>query len=152
VREHLFEGASLGHTAVLFGGRDDSKVLGDTWEWDGATWTQQPVAGPSARVQQAMAPLNGKVVLFGGGGALVGSYLNDTWEWDGGAWTQRTVLGPPARALSAMAPLNGALFLFGGDNGHGEDADAWTWDGTAWTPVTANGPSARAAYAMTTLP
>ena len=25
---------------VLFGGTDDSGILGDTWEWDGSTWTR----------------------------------------------------------------------------------------------------------------
>jgi len=42
---------------VLFGGLDaNSKVLGDTWTWDGTTWTQKsPDTSPPARAGAAMA-------------------------------------------------------------------------------------------------
>jgi hypothetical protein len=43
-----------GCKAVLFGGFATS-VLADIWEWDGATWTQRAVAGPSPRSTFAMA-------------------------------------------------------------------------------------------------
>jgi hypothetical protein len=48
-----------------------SILLGDTWTWDGSTWTQQhPVPSPSARTDASMAydAATGTVVLFGGGG------------------------------------------------------------------------------------
>lgn len=32
---------------VLFGGADASKVRGDTWEWDGNSWSQVSSAGPA---------------------------------------------------------------------------------------------------------
>jgi hypothetical protein len=64
---------------VLFGGFDGSR-LGDTWEWDGTTWSEisHPVS-PSARSSHAMAydAARGRVILFGG---LDGSLrLGDTW-------------------------------------------------------------------------
>src|SRR5436309_145576 len=76
---------------VLFGGSG----LGDTWEWDGTSWTQRASSGPPPRYKHAMAydSARGRVVLFGGDGAA-GPYLADTWEWDGTAWTQRSPSGP----------------------------------------------------------
>jgi len=48
--------ATLGGKVVLFGGQDDNEnPLGDTWVWDGASWTQLEVAGPSPRWFPAMA-------------------------------------------------------------------------------------------------
>jgi hypothetical protein len=45
-------------TIVLFGGENwgNGKVLGDTWTWDGVTWTQQfpPVSPPARSILQAM--------------------------------------------------------------------------------------------------
>src|SRR5262249_17570221 len=40
---------------VLFGGSTGSGDLGDTWEWDGPTWTQRATTGPSPRHGHAMA-------------------------------------------------------------------------------------------------
>ena len=35
---------------VLFGGRNDQAILGDTWEWDGFLWTRKtPTVAPPAR-------------------------------------------------------------------------------------------------------
>ena len=93
---------------VLFGGTTapDSGIssvaqyLSDTWTWDGATWSQLNVSGPTPRCCGAMAPLNGKLVLFRGSGALSGgppgmaTVLSDIWIWDGAAWTQQKG-GPP---------------------------------------------------------
>ena len=40
-------------TAVLFGGNNPGGQLGDTWTWDGTTWTQQaPVPSPPPPVQR----------------------------------------------------------------------------------------------------
>ena len=36
---------------VLFGGQDrEISLVGDTWTWDGTTWTQVATTGPSPRV------------------------------------------------------------------------------------------------------
>src|SRR5262245_56732341 len=54
---------------VLFGG-DLSyyNLTGETWEWDGDTWTLRATSGPTARVAHAMAydSARGVTVLFGG--------------------------------------------------------------------------------------
>src|SRR5438105_2716674 len=41
---------------VLFGGNGATGDVGDTWTWDGTTWTQQhPATSPSARYGMGMA-------------------------------------------------------------------------------------------------
>ena len=90
---------------VVFGGSDNSGVrLGDTWEWDGAAWTNvTPVVGsPSARNFCAMAYdyFNGKVLMFGGNVGGAAPQVNDTWHWDGTSWTQ---LSPRRRQESASS-------------------------------------------------
>ncbi len=72
--------------------------FGDTWEWDGTTWTERIVPGPRARALHAMAydPVRERVVLHGGvSGSLM---LMDLWEWDGTSWTPRGTDGDPAPA------------------------------------------------------
>ncbi len=68
---------------MLFGGFVNGHQLGDTWTWDGTTWTQQhPAVHPPARRYAAMAydAATGAAVLFGGGGRP--GLLGDTWTWE----------------------------------------------------------------------
>jgi hypothetical protein len=71
---------------VRFGGSANgttSGTLGDTWTWNGTTWTQKlPAASPSPRSNPGLAydTFRGVVVLFGGANT---GYLSDTWEWNG---------------------------------------------------------------------
>jgi hypothetical protein len=65
----------------LFGGYYFRGVYGDTWTWNGTTWTKQaPAASPPAREVASMAfdAATGTVVLFG---CYNGSFLSDTWAW-----------------------------------------------------------------------
>ena len=68
---------------ILFGGADAAIFpLDDTWEYDGASWTQGPVA-PAGLGGRNLYGLSwdagrGVVVLFGGSG-LTGP-ISDTWE------------------------------------------------------------------------
>jgi hypothetical protein len=73
-------------TVVLFGGEGlhgtQDFALGDTWTWDGTTWTKRhPAASPSARGGASMAydAATGTGVLFGGADAR--SIFRDTWTW-----------------------------------------------------------------------
>ena len=67
-------------TIVLFGGNNaNSPPVGDTWTWDGSTWTKQaPATSPSAREVASMAydAATGTIVLFGGVG-LIGKKFRD---------------------------------------------------------------------------
>jgi Dockerin type I domain len=149
---------------VLFGGRNYEYVngnwvfsqLGDTWTWDGKTWTEKhPAHSPPARVWTDMAynPAIGKTILFGGqtcSGGLCSVWLNDTWAWDGNDWTQLTpATAPPPRNSTSLTydPALQQLVLFGGITSCCPAVfagDTWLFDGTNWTQATpANSPSAR---------
>ena len=109
--------ATLGGKVILFGGYDGTAVVGDTWIYDGTTWTQSAATGPSARSDAAMATLGAKVVLFGGDDTTTAA-LDDTWTFDGTAWTEVTIATPPpVRDGFAMASLGSTLVLFGGYGG-----------------------------------
>ena len=66
---------------VLFGGWDGS-YKGDTWEWEGTTWTLLSEVGPPGRLYSAMAYDSARAVtvLFGGAAEPLLRTANDTWE------------------------------------------------------------------------
>jgi hypothetical protein len=123
-----------GRVIVLFGGDSGGPftrdtVYGDTWIWDGVTWSRRfPAAAPSARGEAALAfdPDLGGIVLFGGRGSK-GEQYNDTWLWNASGWTllQPAVL-PAARCAAAIDydPIAGELLLFGGF-GTKTHSDTW---------------------------
>jgi hypothetical protein len=126
---------------------------GQTWEWNGANWTQRsPAASPPARYYGAMAydALHGQTVLFGG---EFSDYLNDTWVWDGVNWTQVfPAHSPAARANHAMAydAAQGQTVLFGGQTLSGAASDTWTWNGQDWAQQSPwLSPGGGSGYAMT---
>ncbi|MDP3244850.1 MAG: MopE-related protein, partial [bacterium] len=122
---------------VLFGGWGGGSYFGDTWEWNGTTWTQVSSTGPAPRVNHAMAydSQRQKTVLFGG---RDGSLKGDTWEWNGTTWTQVSTTGPLPRNDHAMAydSQRGKVVLFGGyDGGYPGD----TWEYPFYTPLLSSG-------------
>jgi hypothetical protein len=131
-------------------------LRGDTWEWDGADWTQVADTGPDARSGHALAfdAERQRAVLFGGeatGSALRG----DTWEWDGGDWTQVADTGPGPSHVSAMTFVGSAILLFGGAIPAspplaGEELSrlSWEWDGAHWTLRQDMGPAPRWGHAL----
>ena len=143
---------------VLFGGSANGPaLLGDTWEWNGDTWTLRSNSGPAARVGASMAfdPLTGTTVLFGGN---TGTVQSDTWSWDGNSWSNVTPTSgsPVARQDAAMAYDADVqqIVLFGGRTPAARN-DTWMWNGQKWAGVsTANSPTARSlsalAYSATT--
>src|SRR5204863_355439 len=139
---------------VLFGGQGNGVYNGQTWEWNGSTWTLRSSGGPSARGGHGMAYDAGRsvTVLFGGYNNNFG-YNGETWEWDGSAWTLRTSTGPIPRYRHAMAydAGRGVTVLFGGYYRDSTDhylGDTWEWDGSAWTLRSNSGPSQRYGHAM----
>ena len=124
---------------VLFGGSSQRDgILGDTWEWDGATWEHIDVPGPPARSNHTMAYDNRRetVVLFGGSNN--GHYFGDTWEWDGNEWNLAANSGPRPRYGAQMAydDARGIINLFGGTlSSVSENNEHWQWDGNEWTPL-----------------
>lgn len=110
--------AARGLTVLFGGGNASTPRLGDTYEWDGSTWTKRVTApSPPARTNHTMAyDIPRKKIVLTGGTGFIG---NDTWEWDGVAWAQTTAF-PVARvdfAASASAPSPNDILLFGGVSG-----------------------------------
>jgi len=153
---------------VLFGGQVSQAVwLADTWEWDGASWTQivtPPGATlPPHRYAHAMAydfDNPSSVAVFGGVSATNLAGTNEMLLWDGTDWSDiLTILPqltlPPARKLHALAsnPDSRSIILFGGTHAAGALADTWVWTGIEWLhtqpPVS---PPARSGHAMTFQP
>jgi hypothetical protein len=143
-------------TAVLFGGTQGSHNFGDTWTWDGSTWTKQaPPTRPPGLAGAAMAydAATGTVVLFGGYTEFPIRYHGVTWTWDGSTWTkQAPAASPPPLAYASMAydAATGTVVLFGGYTPSGAFlGDTWTWDGSTWTKQSpAASPPAREAASM----
>jgi len=142
---------------VLFGGWNGSAYLGDTWEYDGVSWTESTAPGPRARAQHALAydEARGVTLLFGGLFAPgTSGYLGDTWQYAGGAWTQLTGAALPPRRFEHAMVYDGKrdrIVMFGGRGSSGTSLmnDTWEWDGSSWTlmrPVTS--PSPRVGHAM----
>jgi hypothetical protein len=123
---------------VLFGGKQGTTFLSDTWEWDGNNWLQlNPANSPPPRNAHVLAydPARGRTVLFGGNTPYPGPILADTWEWDGLDWVQRFPLtSPPPRDLHALAcdSARGKLVLFGGHGASvsGHLSDTWEYGPT----------------------
>jgi hypothetical protein len=142
---------------VLFGGRllvNPSKSgagnLSDTWEWNGAEWTQQADQGPEGRRGHAMVydVARKQSVLFGGAsvGTVETREFSDTWTWDGKSWKQAASFGPSKRSLHSMAydDVLGLTVLFGGVQLPGSYfGDTWDWDGKRWAQCQDIGPSGR---------
>jgi hypothetical protein len=101
---------------LLFGGNieasgdllGDPVSTGDTWNWNGTTWTKlSPVTNPLPRGGGALTfdTATGQMVLFGGGQIQDQRYLNgigstttilaDTWTWDGANWTAQSPTTTP---------------------------------------------------------
>jgi hypothetical protein len=111
---------------VLFGGENlTAFTLGDTWTFDGATWTLVAGPGPGSRSLHASAYdfVHGRTIVFGGhqlirtSSGLFGAAFNDTWTFDGASWTPLAIAATPgARVYDAIAfdSVRGTMVLFGG--------------------------------------
>lgn len=124
---------------VMFGGFGGySKLLSETWVWDGyvQAWSlKSPASSPSARVGHVMDSSASVTLLFGGANSA-GECLNDTWTWNGTTWAKLgPANAPSARTGAAMAfdQTNTEWVLFGGMNEYNRLPETWTFDGTTWT-------------------
>lgn len=131
---------------VLFGGMGvrtgaaPAPMLGDTWEFDGSTWTPRPVPGPPARLGAGIAydAKRARVLLFGG--ANHERVFDDLWSWDGTSWTKLAEGGPEPRVMGYIAydRMRDRIVLFGGRRRAAVESDlgdTWEWDGARWRRV-----------------
>jgi N-acetylneuraminic acid mutarotase len=153
----------------LFGGSGPSLgasngygYLGDTWTWNGATWTELFEMAPRPRSGQVMATLGSTMMIFGGSVHNTGQpgigvcsvdsdscTLDDTYTWDGissAGWTmQDPTTSPEAQSGEPVSVLGSVVVLVG------YYGDTWAWDGTTWAQQAASGPPPRGGAAMATL-
>jgi hypothetical protein len=137
---------------VMFGGVMPTSTIqviyGDTWEWNGGSWTRVATAGPAPRFAGTLAYDSARAtsVLFGAAGG------DGTWGWDGSTWTHLQI-DPEGRTSFALAfdSARGRTVMFGGHvigNTSITFGDTWEWDGVAWQLRAATGPPARESTAM----
>jgi hypothetical protein len=133
------------------------EVNGETWIWNGTTWTPVPLppsATPPTRRQAVMA-YDGRtqqLILFGGITRQDQTPLGDTWNWTGTGWVQLSPAhSPPPTYQAAMAfdGATGQLVMFGGVNPSVVSADTWIWNGSDWSQAApATVPPTRLAESM----
>ncbi|NOT07746.1 MAG: hypothetical protein HOP28_05995, partial [Gemmatimonadales bacterium] len=135
---------------VVFGGYGGIGYVGDTWEWDGTTWSRATGPSPSARNGPAIVYQSAKrrLFLFGGDTRTDGA-LGDSWVREGAVWRQ-VASGGPARSGGGMVYDAGRdrVVLFGGIAAGKVLGDTWEWDGERWAKVADGGPPARALHGM----
>ncbi len=98
--------ADIDGALILFGGSVGDTTFGDTWKWDGVSWTLVTDAGPTpSRSLTAGAEADGTFIIFGGFTNVAPLFASDTWAFNGGDWTNLNVSGPSARWGMAMTAL-----------------------------------------------
>lgn len=142
---------------VMYGGIAGNKSLGDTWEWDGISWTQaatdQPTSaspGPREFHEMAYDASRASAVLFGGRANGTGT-TNDTGQWNGVVWTRiHTAQAPPLRYVFGMDyhATRGSVVLYGGGGNPLDLGDTWELVGNAWVEVPASGPGPRVGHRL----
>jgi len=103
---------------LLYGGTNASGDLGDTWLWNGTTWSNPTLTeGPGPLEQSALAydPTMSVPLLLGGEDSGVAD--TGLWSWNGTEWQEGG--GSAAVALFGMTmaqdPTNGQLVVNGGE-------------------------------------
>lgn len=133
-RQHTLVYDENRNQVVLFGGFDridgQKTLFGDTWEFDGKSWSKIEDNSELARDHHGMAynPLEKKVYLFGGYNS---DYLGDIRSWDGTEWELINDSGPSRAGKPALYfdPIKKALVLFGGgDQSNMRLMDFWLFD------------------------
>ena len=117
------------HRLILVGGVSaQGAPAGDTWAWDGSTWSElhpahRPAGGPASLTELGTGPL---------------LYEQDgTWAWNGADWTLQQQPGqPPWQAYPALAGIPGAspgeLLAVLVTGPAGDQSQTWRWNGFGW--------------------
>jgi hypothetical protein len=141
---------------LLFGGRNGSAVLSDTWSFDllARRWQALAIgnmAHPPARFSMvAGVDRLRQRLLITSGQAGTGQFFDDIWSFDltDDTWTEVAIHGdvPPARYGSAggIAVVDGAaLFLSHGFTDQGRFDDTWAFNlaTDTWQDVTPSDPA-----------
>ncbi len=147
----------LSRKILLFGGTSSvgEAGAGDTWEWDGLTWSKKTsLAAPSPRYGATLTfdAARNEMLLFGGGRDLYTgqrpSFYSDTWAWDGSQWRQKASTSNPSPRINARMAYHlelGQIVLIGGYGAKDLATtppfsyvfdyreETWIWDGSNWS-------------------
>lgn len=104
-----------GHT-LMHGGMVAGVPSGETWAWNGATWSLLSSGGPTAGVAMAFHQGGAKAVLVG---------ANSTWLWDGLAWHPSA--GSPNCITTFWDPVRQDVLLVG-SIGTSRNPCVWRWN------------------------
>jgi len=111
--------SQLGKTRIFGGDHVAAFSLGpvnDTWEWDGASWTQDVTSSaPSPRAGQSMAfdSGRGRSIVFGGTDeSFPGVFYNDTWELVPPVDDDLGLAGLPANITTNATSPSGAVVTY----------------------------------------
>ncbi len=140
---------------VMYGGYT-TEATGETWAFDGASWTLLDAASPpGARFGHAMAydAAADRIVMFGGVAQTPGlTFLADSWAYHDDTWTSLDVGSPGAVRDHALAydAAQDRVVLFGGYRDVEILSETWELAAGAWRqlapPVS---PSRRSAHSLT---
>jgi hypothetical protein len=127
-------GSSCCHPALVLFSGDGDVSGGDTWTFDGTTWSRPTLTiHPPQNSGRELGSLGDKLVWVAWDDP--NQSKSDTWTFDGGRWTKlATPHAPSSRWLAGFARLADELVLFGG--GPDPLSDTWTFDGADWTQLT----------------
>ncbi|HLF06380.1 MAG TPA: kelch repeat-containing protein, partial [Thermoplasmata archaeon] len=130
----------IGGEIVLFGGRDISGPMNETWHYDrtrNAWELVNTTVYPPARWGHTLVSCVpcGSLLMFGGEDRA-GRVLNDLWEYYSVNRTWRSYVTPPDihgrhSHAAAVVPNRTRLFVFGGDVGNDLDGNLLMWDRAA---------------------
>ena len=120
---------------VLFGGQnaDGSVTLGDTWEYDGTTWSQRTIAGsnpPAGAFSMVYDSARARIILW---------VDNVLWEYDGSSWALRAgsaITGSVVRRRPALGydTARSLIVLYGGrDAGNNVVGSLYEWNNVFWS-------------------
>jgi hypothetical protein len=150
---------------LLFGGEGCYNVAscngyvtyGDTWKYQGGTWTNLTASlatAPSPRFGAMMTydSADGYVLLYGGWAPNGYTTYQDVWKFHGGAWSllsNTSAPGTGAFGVMAYDSTDGYVLLYGAA-GQGAATDTWTYLGGTWTQLSpATYPTLQGSYVIT---
>jgi len=120
-------------TATWNAGESSGASPGETWTFDGTTWTQREsltnTTGGVDFSSMTYDPAYRQVMTYGGFDVSNGNaVLTNPWSWNGSSWQQVTLSSSPtARVLAASTydASTGQLVLFGGSKSDSYLSDTW---------------------------
>ncbi len=125
-----------------------ARVLGDTWRWNGQSWSDisDPARTAAARYGSPMVATGGNEVLLvaGPGTSAAGqnASIMDTQGWR--SVTVPAGLANPNGACAAYDPDARMTIVFGGT----ASSTTWGFDGATWRVLATTGPDARSYASM----